>query len=616
MRRMKKTALAAALFAVLGLNHHDAAAQFSGVFFFGDSLTDAGSFKPIFPPGTGKFTTNPGPVWAEVIGQRYGFTVTPANQGGTDYAEGGARVSDLPGFPPVPPTGAATPVAAQVSNLLAKGPLNSGALYSVWAGANDLFTQLTLAGAGLATPDQVQANLATSATQVVQQVARLNAAGARYIIVWNLPDVGKTPFGVGSGQSAAITQLSSFFNSTLSAGLDALHVDVIRLNDFLLLNEAIANPAAFGLANVTTPACTTPVVPLCTSATLVAPNAAQTFLFADSVHPTTAGHQILADYAASVIEAPQKIALLAETPLQVEQANFRALDERMMSEVGAARAQGKFQAYAIYDFGNYDRSSDFGGGDSQSNTVVLGGDAKLTDRWLAGIAFGYTEDKASLGDNGGGFKLNEATLTGYTTYADGPWYVGASVGAGDLDFRDIHRNIPLGAGSRTESGSTNGTHVMARAFGGWWFNYAGWSHGPFARLTYEEAKVYAWSETGTSSTAMSFGHQKRDALISSLGWQAMGSIGMVRPYARVTWEKDYNNDDRTVRAGLVSTGGVSFGFPAPKPDSDYVLFDVGAAAELGSVGASTVTGFVSVNATASKHDGNYQAVTVGIRAAL
>src|SRR5262249_38163458 len=143
--------------------------------------------------------------------------------------------------------------------------------YAVWGGANDVFFQLGLAAAGLATPAQVQANLATAATQLVQQVGRLNAAGARYIIVWNLPDIAKTPFGVASGQSATITALSSFFNSTLNAGLDALHVDVIRLNVFALLNEAITNPAAFGLANVTTPACTTPSL-VCTSSTLVAPN--------------------------------------------------------------------------------------------------------------------------------------------------------------------------------------------------------------------------------------------------------------------------------------------------------------------------------------------------------
>src|SRR5213593_607965 len=547
MRRMKRTVLASALFIGLTLSHGEAAAQFSGFYFFGDSLSDAGSFKPVLPPGTGKFTTNPGPIWAEVIAQRYGFTATPANQGGNDYAEGGARVSQLPGVPNTPPTGTATPVTTQVQTFLGKGAVNSGALYSVWAGANDVFFQLGLAAAGAATPAQVQANLATAATQLVQQVGQLNAAGARYIIVWNVPDIGKTPFGVGSGQGATITALSSFFNSTLSAGLDSLHIDVIRLNVFGLLNEAIADPAAFGLTNVTTPACTTPSSLICTSATLVAPNAAQTYLFADGVHPTTAGHQVLADYAASVIEAPQKIGLLAEAPLQIEQATFRALDGRMVSAVGAPRAQNKFDAYAIYDYGNYDRSNDFGGGDSQANSVVLGGDMKLSDQLLAGIAFGYTEDKSSLGNNGGGFKLNEATLTAYGAWVNGPWYAGASVSGGDLDFRNIHRTITLGAGSRTESGTTRGTHLMARVLGGYWFNYGNWVHGPFARLTYQQAKVYGWSETGTSSTAMSFGHQKRDSLVSSLGWQASGSLGWLRPYARVTWEKDYDNDDRTVR---------------------------------------------------------------------
>lgn len=611
--RIKRAASALALFIGLALSHGVAAAQFNGFYFFGDSLSDAGSFKPVLPPGTGKFTTNPGPVWTEVFAQRYGFTATPANQGGNDYAEGGARVTQLPGVPDVPPTGTATPVAAQVQNFLGKGAVNSGALYSVWAGSDDVFFQLGLAAAGAATPAQVQANLALAATQLVQQVGALSNAGARYIIVFNLTDIGKTPFGVASGQSASITALSSFFNSTLSAGLDALHIDVIRLNTFGLLNEILASPAAFGFTNVTSPACTTPSSLICTSATLVAPNAPQTYLFADTVHPTTATHQIIADYATSVIEAPQKIGLLAEAPLQVEQANFRALDGRMMSGVGTPRAQNKFETYAVYDYGNYDRSGDLGGGDSQSHSVVVGGDAKVSDYLLAGIAFGYTEDKSSLGNGGGGFKLDEATMTGYVGYGMGPWYVGATVGAGDLDYRDIRRSITLGAGSRTETGSTRGTHLMARLLGGYWFNYGNWIHGPFARLTYQEAKVYAWSETGTSSTAMSFGHQKRDSTASSLGWQAVGNLGWARPFARVTWEKDYNNDDRTVRAGLVSTGGIGFGLPALKPDDNYVLFDLGLSGELGN---SKVTGFVNVNATASKNDGNYQSVTVGIRVPL
>ena len=104
MRTIKKTLLAAALGAGLGFTAGPASAQFNQFYFFGDSLTDAGSFKPLLPPGTGEFTTNPGPIWAEVLAQRYGATATPANQGGNDYAVGGARVTQLPGVPDSPPT--------------------------------------------------------------------------------------------------------------------------------------------------------------------------------------------------------------------------------------------------------------------------------------------------------------------------------------------------------------------------------------------------------------------------------------------------------------------------------------------------------------------------------
>ena len=38
------------------------ATDFSGTIFFGDSLTDSGTYKSVVPPGGGTFTTNPGPV--------------------------------------------------------------------------------------------------------------------------------------------------------------------------------------------------------------------------------------------------------------------------------------------------------------------------------------------------------------------------------------------------------------------------------------------------------------------------------------------------------------------------------------------------------------------------
>ena len=603
MRSMKRTLLTSALAAGIALAHGSASAQFNQFYFLGDSLTDAGVYGA-------RFTVNPGLVWAQDLGNRYGIAVTPSLQGGVDFAQGGARVTQPS---PLIPTGAPQrSLSVQIDELLHATPtLNPNAVYTVWIGANDIFVNVSAAGAGLITAAQVQANVTTAATDTLAQIARLRDAGAKRIMVFNLPDIGKTPLGV-STPTAPFSALSGLFNSTLQAGITSLKVDIIPMNMFGLFNEVIANPASFGLTNVTSPACTTPSSLNCTLATLVAPNAEKTYAFADGVHPTPAGHQIISDYAAAIIEAPQKIGLLGEAPLQVEQANFRAIDGRMWSGLNTPRPQNKFDAYAVYDYGNYDHSGDTGGSENQLNSIVVGVDMKISDQMLAGIAFGYTEDKGSFGNGGGGFRLNEASMTGYVGYGSGPWYVGASLGAGDLEFRNIRRTFALGAGSRTETGDTRGTHVMGRVFGGYWFNTAGaWIHGPFARLTYQQAKVDAWSESGTSSSAMTFGRQKRDAFLSSLGWQASGNIGSLRPFGRVTWEKDYDKDDRSVRAGLVSMPG-SFSIPAFKADDSYFLFNVGASADLGS----KLVGFVSVSATASKDDGNYQAVTVDVRMPL
>src|SRR3546814_6491592 len=96
IRKPLRTLLAAAL----ALAAAPALAQespFSQTVFFGDSLTDSGHFRPVLiqlvgPNGAliGKFTTNPGLVWSEYLADHYGTAATSDNQGGSNYAVGGA----------------------------------------------------------------------------------------------------------------------------------------------------------------------------------------------------------------------------------------------------------------------------------------------------------------------------------------------------------------------------------------------------------------------------------------------------------------------------------------------------------------------------------------------
>src|SRR5947207_827365 len=148
-----------------------ALAQFSNAFVFGDSLSDAGQYGS-------RFTTNPGLSFAMYLTERYGISVGPSFQGGNDYGQGGARVNSP--SPLIPPNAPNLSIADQVTQFLAKGPVDRNALFQLQGGANDLFVLASQAAAGQITAAQLQAGVTQAAVDLAIQAARLQAAGARY----------------------------------------------------------------------------------------------------------------------------------------------------------------------------------------------------------------------------------------------------------------------------------------------------------------------------------------------------------------------------------------------------------------------------------------------------
>ena len=139
----------------------------------------------------------------------------PANQGGTNFAQGGARVTGLPGVPDSPPTGTATPIATQVAQLVSGAPLDSGALYAVWGGANDIFFQLGALGAGAITPAATAGERRRGRRRPGAASRRsCEAAGARNIVVFNLPDIGRSPLGRRAPGRARKSARSPAFSTT------------------------------------------------------------------------------------------------------------------------------------------------------------------------------------------------------------------------------------------------------------------------------------------------------------------------------------------------------------------------------------------------------------------
>jgi outer membrane lipase/esterase len=599
MRSFRPARIAAAL--ALAFSAASASAQFTNTYIFGDSLSDAGQYGA-------RYTTNPGLTAAMYVGQYWGLTSTPSFTGGNDYAQGGALMNAPQGLPPGTPD---LSVTAQVNQFLAKGPLDRNALYQIQGGGNDLANNFVLFAQGQISQAQLQAAVTQAALDLATQAGKLKAAGAQYVIVQNLPDAGKTPFAASFGPAAqaGLTSLTGLFNSTLNAAIAQSGLQVIQVNLNALVNEVTASPALYGFVNVAGPACTTASSFNCTPATLVAPNANLNYVYADGKHGTTGIYQVFSQAIVSMITGPQQMAALGQAPLDVERANWRALDSRMRSGIGTPGQTGKFNAWAAYDYSSADLTGTSLSGSGDLNTVTVGGDMRVTDQILAGVQFGYTEYKGDYGNGGGDFKLREPMMTFYGGYGQGPWYLGATLGAGSLDYSS-NRTIQLGAAVRTESGDTSGYHIVGRLLGGYWFKYGNWDHGPFAKLAWERVVVRQFSESGSDSTALTYNQQDYDATFSSLGWQVAGDLSGFRPFARVTWEYNFDADTRSVTAKSNTLAG-SYTVPGFTQDDNWWLFDAGVSKDFGKV-----TGFLSGNASASKGDGNYWAVTVGIKVPL
>jgi outer membrane lipase/esterase len=267
----------------------------------------------------------------------------------TGYGQGGARVTDPNGIGHS--SGFLTvPVKTQIANHLARfGSFKASDLIIVFAGHNDLLYQLGVFAAsaqqikaqaqadvlaGLITPEQAQTRVSQQlfAAQTVAQEAMKTAAlelagyvrteilakGGSYVMVMSMVDFTVTPrFATASADTKVLVKgLGDVFNLWLREGLTGQAVRWMDTN--APLYTWLANPGAVGLTNTTTPACDVAKIAALTfdpvtntsrvtdgtslfcNGTTGAPfNTLATgadvssWLFADTVHPTVKGHQLV-----------------------------------------------------------------------------------------------------------------------------------------------------------------------------------------------------------------------------------------------------------------------------------------------------------------------------------
>jgi len=293
-----------------------AQSRFSGIVVFGTSLSDSGNafvlvgdastppdfmlsplLIPSAPYARGGHHFSNGATWIEQYAQSVGLghsvkaALASTDPWATNYAVGAARSYD---------DGINFNLTRQVDTFLERsgGAASSGALYVIEMGGNDIRDSFQIYATGGNGGPILQAALGS----IAGNIQRLYAAGAREFLVWAAPNVGLTPAirSLGPAAGALATNVTLAFNGGLTQVLGQLFVGLpgtnfARFDAFQLLNTIVADPGRFDLTNATT-ACVTPNIPPFTC------QDANEFMFWDGIHPSKAGHAIIAQEAADVLQ--------------------------------------------------------------------------------------------------------------------------------------------------------------------------------------------------------------------------------------------------------------------------------------------------------------------------
>lgn len=282
----KLSVFASAVFiAVAGLARADSV---SSIVVFGDSLSDKGNLyfvtgQPPAPYYPGRASN--GPVAVEALAEHLplyliDFAWGGATSGAGNVLDGGtpATLKFLPGM---------TTQFNATKGLL--GWFNRG-VFVVWGGSNDF--------AGPAPGDSIPQGVTDRAVDnIVSIVKGLQQIQAEYILVPGPIDAGLLPYfrEQGPAVAAQATAFSDGFNKLLRSRVQSMD-HVLYFDVTSLFRSIVNNPSAYGLTDVTDRCWNGTVV--CTSPS--------THLFWDDIHPSAAGHAILAKaFAAELCRHPR-----------------------------------------------------------------------------------------------------------------------------------------------------------------------------------------------------------------------------------------------------------------------------------------------------------------------
>lgn len=585
------------------------ASAFNQIYVFGDSLSDGGN------NGRYTFDGSQNPLYNESIAKYYGLTLTPSDDGGHNFAAGGAVA-----VPEINPT---DNTQDQVAQYLQQnnGQANHQGLYIHWIGGNDLAAGVvtaTLEGA-----EAAQLLILQSAQAATGQVNDLVQAGAKTIVVPTVPNITLTPafldtivttvggflsipeqqaleevykvlnagptlneaerqeriqtaieaaaaLGgsfIGALAEALMKQaygelgeegsrLTDLFNTTQDQLLAQTGGNIVRVDVNALFQEVMANPEQYGLNNTGGTPCPPGLAANECLSTSPGFNDDLSFLFADGFHPSPATHAMLSEYMISVLEAPLMVASLSKAmnaPIAGVRQTLDSRNQQLHQRLEGSQKLGVFGGYSGLS-GDQHQPKGLKDGTQRSNNLTLGIDYALTPNLTLGALISAHRDTERPSDD---YRYknrgNVVAAFAHARFADSGW-ASADVHRSRSNFENIERRVNLGPATRLETGSTKGREWGVRLSTGWDIEInPSLSTGPMLQYIWDKSRVDGYEEANSLSTSMRFGDQRRTSKIGAVGWRIDSHLGVINPYANIRYLRQMGDREHAVRGALKST---------------------------------------------------------------
>lgn len=573
--------------------------NYSSFTVFGDSLSDNGNLfrltgQPPAPYFQGRFSN--GLTYAERLPGLLGIVYTPS----TNFAVGGA-LTDTTHNAGLPNVG----MQSQVNSFVASGrSLGSRDLVAVWGGANDYFA--TLNTVATQTTAQATTTISNQINRTVGnlsgQVTSLARIGGREFILPNLPLLGATPSVAANGATAVATAnlITVNHNTTLAVSAaslgPSLGANIYLIDTAALFTDIQANPARYGLTNVTAACISTPSCVGGSAATQAQ------YLFWDGVHPTAAIHQIYAAYVAANLQGTAVLSTpgrLAEASARGFASDISARQVARRGGAGGASVSGSllpgeaqsgsadkpFAVFAAFNYGWGDRdaSSTEVKFDYRDTSFTVGADYRMSDQFLMGVALGYGASDAKLANGLG--RIEQTSFRGafYASYFSDNWYLDADVVAGSLDFDKIDRNTAF-IGAPRLNAKTTGSMVGVGGEAGYLFKFGDLALGPLAGLRYASYGIDGYSENGFAGVARQVSTQSFSYTTARFGAQAAYRAkldgAVLAPRVALALEQPLDSGARSLTSNILSQPGVSQTVRTANNDKTAVRLSIGLAAGL------------------------------------